>query len=98
MNALSFFRWVGRVEGLSFVLLMFVGVPLKYASGIPEGVRHLGRIHGLLVVVFLVALGLAKKAERWNGRRAAWAVFSSMIPLGFVFFEASLRPDSERAL
>ena len=44
MNELKEFRWVAFAEGLSFVLLLFVAMPLKYWAGLPLAVRIVGSI------------------------------------------------------
>lgn len=91
------FTWVGRIEGVSYLLLFFVAMPLKYGLQLPAMVKWVGRGHGVLVVAFLVTLALAARASKWSARRVAWAFISSMVPLGFVFFEASLRVDEKRS-
>lgn len=89
------FRWIARIEGLSFVVLMGVAMPLKYGFDLPAAVRHAGRAHGLLVLGCVVAMAVAARAERWPLRKVVWAFLSSMIPFGWVFFEASDRLDRE---
>jgi integral membrane protein len=89
------FLWTARVEGLSFLALMFVAMPLKYGLGLAQGVTHTGRLHGLLVFVFLGTLALAAVKEKWPARKVVWAVVSSMVPFGWVFFEASHRLDAD---
>ena len=56
MGALSMLRWVALLEGVSFLFLLFVAMPLKYLGGLPQAVRVTGSIHGLLFVLFVVAL------------------------------------------
>ena len=46
MEELKQFRWVAFLEGLSFVLLLFVAMPLKYWAGLPLAVRIVGMVHG----------------------------------------------------
>jgi integral membrane protein len=93
---MSAFIMAARVEGVSFLLLMGVAMPLKYGLGIAEVVKHTGRAHGLLVVVFLVLLVITARTHKWPARKVAWALLSSMIPLGWIFFEASDRLDVTR--
>jgi integral membrane protein len=93
---MKIFTWVGRVEGASYLLLFFVAMPLKYGLELPAMVKVVGRAHGVLVVAFLVTLALAARASKWSARRVAWAFISSMVPLGFVFFEASLKAEREQ--
>lgn len=90
------FLWTARVEGLSFLALMLVAMPLKYGLGLSEAVKHTGRIHGVLVVAYLALLAVSARSQRWPMRKVSWAVVSSMVPFGWVFFEASHRLDSQR--
>ena len=48
------FRYVALAEGVSFLLLLFIGMPIKYFLGYPEAVYYLGLIHGFLFILFLV--------------------------------------------
>jgi integral membrane protein len=82
--------WVARAEGLSYVLLVFVAMPIKHALGEPLPVRLIGAIHGVLFLAWLLTLVRVARASRWP-RDLTWLGFvTSMIPFGFVFFEAAL--------
>jgi hypothetical protein len=57
-------RIIGFVEGLSFLILLGIAMPLKYFFGLPETVRVVGMAHGLLFVLYVLlviqnAAGLA---------------------------------------
>ncbi len=92
----SVVKWIARLEGLSFVLLVFVAMPIKHGLGEPLPVRILGAAHGMLFLAWLVVLALASRREKW-GRDLTWlGVITSMIPMGFVFFEAALKERSVR--
>ena len=53
------FRAVALAEGLSFVVLLFIAMPLKYALGLPLAVKYVGWAHGLLFVLYPVVGALA---------------------------------------
>ena len=50
-----FFAWrmSAIIEGISYLLLLFVAMPMKYMYGMPEAVSIVGSAHGLLFVVFI---------------------------------------------
>jgi integral membrane protein len=75
-------RLVGIVEGLSFLLLLGVAMPLKYAFDMPEAVRIVGMIHGVLFVAFSLVLLLAWIGGALNFRWAAIAFVATLIPFG----------------
>jgi integral membrane protein len=96
-TAVGRLRVVSAIEGLSYVLLMGVAMPLKYMAGIPEVVRVVGMAHGVLFVAFVVALQAATISARWSPLRAAWVLFLSLIPLGALRIEHELRRDGATA-
>ena len=51
----TFFRVVSFLEGTSYLLLLFVAVPIKYWMNDPQYVKLLGMPHGLLFVGYLIA-------------------------------------------
>ena len=56
MDSLKIFRIVNKLEGFSYIFLLFIAMPLKYGFDMPATVSVAGRIHGLLFVVFCAAL------------------------------------------
>ena len=86
-------RVVAFLEGLSFVLLLFVAMPLKYYAGLPLAVRVLGSLHGLLFLAFCWALARAAIACEWPFRRSLLAFVSSLLPFGTFVFDRSLKRE-----
>jgi integral membrane protein len=93
MTELRQFRWVAFMEGISFVLLLFVAMPLKYWVGLPLAVRIVGSMHGLLFVAFVGALFRAAVERQWPVRRWALAFLSSLVPFGTFAFDRSLKRE-----
>ncbi|MCE9668345.1 DUF3817 domain-containing protein [Myxococcus stipitatus] len=89
------FRAVALAEGLSFVALLFVAMPLKYAADMPLAVRYTGMTHGLLFVLYLLALMEAAIALRWSFGRVAMAFGASLVPFGNFLLDAKLRKDTQ---
>jgi integral membrane protein len=86
-------RLVAFSEGLSFVLLLFVAMPLKHVWGLPLAVRIVGSIHGALFLIFLVALFRAAAEREWPLRRSLLAFVSSIVPFGTFAFDSSLKNE-----
>ncbi len=93
MNELRQLRWVAFSEGLSFVVLLFVAMPLKYWAGLPLAVRVVGGVHGFLFVLFIIALFRAALERDWPLRRSALAFLSSLVPFGTFVFDRSLKRE-----
>jgi integral membrane protein len=91
-------RIVALVEGVSFLALLFVAMPLKYLAGIPLATRVAGSIHGLLFLIFLSALYRAASECNWPARRSLLAFASSLVPFATFAFDRSLRREIEATL
>jgi integral membrane protein len=95
VNELRRFRLVAFLEGLSFVLLLCVAMPLKYWAGLPMAVRIVGSVHGLLFVAFAWTLLQAALERGWPPKRWALAMLSSLVPFGTFAFDRSLQREIE---
>jgi integral membrane protein len=84
-------RLLGMVEGLSFLVLLFVAMPIKYIGGDPTWVRHVGMIHGLLFVAFCFTLFDAKSSERWTIRQALVPFVAALVPFGPFIIDRRLK-------
>jgi integral membrane protein len=96
-TAIGRLRVIGLAEGISFLVLLGIAMPLKYAAGMPMAVRVVGSIHGGLFVLFVGALLLAARAHRWSLSRVAGAFVASLVPFGTFVLDASLRREEEGA-
>ncbi|MDQ3264674.1 MAG: DUF3817 domain-containing protein [Myxococcota bacterium] len=90
-TALSRFRTIGLLEGTSFLLLLFVAMPLKYLAGQPMAVKVVGWAHGALFVAYLLSLAEVALRHRWGGGRTLLALVASFLPFGPFLFDAYLR-------
>jgi integral membrane protein len=95
MTELKAFRWVAFSEGLSFVVLLFIAMPLKYWAGLPLAVRVVGSLHGLLFVAFLWTLFRVAVERSWPMKRWLTAFVSSLVPFGTFVFDRSLKRELE---
>ncbi|WP_017731418.1 DUF3817 domain-containing protein [Nafulsella turpanensis] len=93
-NFTKTFRLVGWMEGLSFLLLLGVAMPLKYLAGIPEPVKMLGWAHGLLFMLYLAYVVLAKFRLNWTFRQMFLAGVASVIPFGPFIVDRKLLKQS----
>jgi|SRR5687768_10968485 integral membrane protein len=93
VTALRQFRIVALLEGWSYLALLFIAMPLKYAADLPLAVRVAGSVHGLLFLVFIATLFRATLERRWPIRRAVRGLLCSLIPFGAFVFDRSLRRE-----
>lgn len=91
-------RLIGLLEGLSFLALLLIAMPLKYAAGQPLAVRYVGMAHGILFLLYLLALVPVALDFRWSWKTCGLAVLASILPAGpFVFDHKVLKPLAARA-
>jgi integral membrane protein len=93
MPALRQLRLVALLEGTSFLVLLFIAMPLKYLAGLPLAVRIVGSVHGVLFLMFMAVLYRAGTARGWPLRRWLIAFGSSVVPFGTFMFDGSLRRE-----
>lgn len=83
-------RAIAFMEGVSFLLLLLVAMPLKYFAGIKLGVSIVGTLHGFLFVLLacltLHAIIIYKKKLFWGFKIG----LASVIPLGTFFLDKEL--------
>ena len=79
-NRAMFFRRVALTEAVSYLVLLGIAMPLKYAAGMPWAVRVVGSIHGALVIAFCWTLWRLVRDSGWPLRRAAFLFGASLVP------------------
>lgn len=97
MSELRFLRSIVFLEGVSYLVLVFVAMPLKYFAGIPIAVRVTGGLHGFLFVSFLLALFQTKLEQRWPAREALLLLGASLIPGSLFWLDRRIRTLSRDA-
>lgn len=93
MTALSLFRKVAVAEGISYLLLVFIAMPLKYWADLPLAVKYTGWAHGLLFVLYAVCLLVAWIIYKWSFGKAALIFLASLIPFAPFFVDRKLKAD-----
>lgn len=81
-NALNGIRWVGFLEGASFLLLLGVAMPLKYGLDLPIGVQILGPIHGALFMAYVLMAAHSVNMGWLTKSRAFGMGVAALLPFG----------------
>lgn len=89
-DALSRFRVISAIEGLSYLLLVFIAMPVKYIGENPYPVKVFGMIHGVLFIIFMVSLFETKLRKSWDVGFVFQLFVLSLIPFGAFFIEKRL--------
>ncbi|MBX9670886.1 MAG: DUF3817 domain-containing protein [Candidatus Obscuribacterales bacterium] len=91
MSTIHQLRVVGIAEGISFIVLVFIAMPLKYLAGYPLAVTIGGSIHGFLFVIYLIALVRALVEHKWGGKKALEVFVAALYPCGTFILDRKLR-------
>jgi integral membrane protein len=86
-------RFIGYLEGASFLTLLGIAMPLKYFAEMPEYVRVVGLAHGVLFILYVAAVALAALARRLTMGEVFGALIASVLPFGPFIFDARLRRE-----
>jgi integral membrane protein len=90
MTILFLFRLVAWFEGISFLLLLGVAMPLKYVFAMPMAVRIIGMAHGVLFIVFLILLTVVVKRYALSKSVWGWGCLAALLPAGPFIFDPYL--------
>ena len=83
----TIFRIVAFLEGVSYILLLFIAVPIKYYLGNEYWVKLLGMPHGVLFVAYIFLAFLLDRQKMWNKKEYLFIIFASIIPFGTFYID-----------
>jgi integral membrane protein len=81
---------IGKLEGYSYLALLFIAMPLKYLTHLPIAVRIAGSIHGALFVAFVIIILMVVRKKQLTTENAMYAFLLSLIPFGTFFLKKLL--------
>ena len=84
---IKIFRFVAFLEGLSYIILIFIAVPNKYLLNDPTYVKLLGMPHGILFVVYIILSVIGKKNLKWSYLEFFIVSAASLIPFGTFYVD-----------
>lgn len=88
-------RMMGIAEGISLLLLLFIAMPLKYLANIPEAVKIIGWVHGMLFISFIVMVLYAYSQLKWSFKKVIFAFIAAFLPFGTFVFDAQLKKEEQ---
>lgn len=87
------FRKIAFAEGVSFLVLLLVAMPLKYLANMPLAVTIVGGLHGVLFVAFVIlareVMSENKLGWRWMGK----AMLASVLPFGTFYMDKQWKKE-----
>ncbi|WP_200763757.1 DUF3817 domain-containing protein [Nitrosophilus alvini] len=82
MKELKRFRFINKVEGYSYLVLVFVAMPLKYILGFEMATKFFGMVHGILFIAFVYQLVKAALSVPFSKKESTVYFIASLIPFG----------------
>ena len=92
---LSWLRKAGIAEGISFLVLLCIAMPIKYLLHQPIAVKIFGWMHGILFVAFLFLAWEYKTDRNKSMKWFAAAFLAAIIPTGTFFFDKKLKEEEK---
>lgn len=86
----NIFRIVAFLEGISYILLLFIATPLKYLANDPQYVKMLGMPHGLLFIAYIAMAFMLKKDYDWSNKTFWMVLVAAIIPFGTFYVDKKL--------
>jgi integral membrane protein len=90
-TALGRLRFIGTFEAISFLVLLLIAMPLKYAADIPEPVTIVGIVHGALFSLYLLAILNAVIVRKISIGMTLLAILAAFLPFGPFYVDRKLR-------
>ena len=90
--------WIGTLEGISFLVLLGIAMPLKYFAGMPKAVSVVGMVHGVLFIAYIYMINECRKPFGWPLKTATLGVLSSVLPFGPFVFDSWVKKQQKQIL
>lgn len=96
-RAVRWFCFIAFWEGVSYLALLFVAMPLKYAAGMPLAVKYTGWAHGALFIAYVMLLIACWLQAGWRAKRVIGFFIASLLPFVPFWVEARLKREQAEA-
>lgn len=87
------FRHIAVAEGISFIVLLFIAMPMKYFAGMPMAVTIIGALHGILFIAFCAMAWEVKTGFSKNMNWLAKALLASVLPFGTIVMDKQWKKE-----
>ena len=88
------FRVLAFVEGVSFLVILFITMPLKYMMDMPMPNKVFGLVHGFLFIWYIKDVISLRSALNWSNAKTMWALVASVLPFGTFVADVKLFRES----
>ncbi|QCX02275.1 DUF3817 domain-containing protein [Aggregatimonas sangjinii] len=96
---LNLFRGIAILEGISYLALFAVTMPLKYMADLPVPNKYVGYAHGVLFIAYIILAILICIIKKWGFKRMAIFVIAAFLPFATFYIEQKyFGPDASQKL
>lgn len=92
------FRFIAFVEGISYLFLLLVAMPIKYMYHEPAVVTYAGWVHGALFMLYITTLISANASERWGFKKSFLNFLAAFVPFATFVMERRLHREEKLKL
>jgi integral membrane protein len=94
IKQINLFRNISVAEGVSFLVLLLIAMPLKYAMGMPLAVKYIGWAHGVLFMAYVLQLFYLTTTLKWKFQRLFIYFIAALVPLAPFFIDRNLKRET----
>lgn len=94
-NPIARLRFIGKIEGATLVILLFLAVPLKHLFELPLGVKLMGPVHGVAFLTYLIVLVECVSGGGFSKREICRLTIVVVIPFGPFFNDELLKSHQQ---
>ncbi len=76
------FKIIAILEGISFLVLLGIAMPVKYILGHPVATQIVGMAHGILFIAYVIMVVLMRNQLNWNLKITFLVLAASVLPFG----------------
>ncbi|WP_350287043.1 DUF3817 domain-containing protein [uncultured Croceitalea sp.] len=84
---LKLFRATAILEGISYLLIFGLTMPLKYWADLGQPNKIVGMAHGILFILFVVLAGFICWERKWGIKRFIIFFIASLLPFGTFYMD-----------
>ena len=85
---LKAFRILAQVEGISYLLLFALSMPLKYWAGIREPNIYIGYVHGALFIAYVIMATMLWRERKWSNKAYFYLILASLLPFATFYVDS----------
>ena len=90
-------RLFSLLEAVTYLILLFVAVPIRYAGHNPNPVHVMGPVHGTLFILYVLAAIDVRGKLGWDSKVTLKVLVASVIPFAPFYVERWLRTQETPA-